>query len=80
MNMNRVLLIIGLVLVTFIGYRYISYSHRTNTKISQFENTFIKNFGDGAVYMGWIGLFIGFIIILESSFEHICPFELFPNP
>ena len=42
--MNRVLLIIGLVLVTFIGYRYISYKNRTNTKISQFENTFIKNF------------------------------------
>lgn len=24
---------------------------------------FIENFGDGSVYMGWIGLFIGFIII-----------------
>ena len=26
-------------------------------------NTFFKDFGDGSVYMGWIGLFIGFIII-----------------
>ena len=24
---------------------------------------FIKNFGDGSVYMGWIGLIIGFITI-----------------
>ena len=24
---------------------------------------FIKNFGDGSVYMGWIGLIIGFIMI-----------------
>ena len=24
---------------------------------------FIKDFGDGSVYMGWIGLFIGFIIV-----------------
>ena len=24
---------------------------------------FFKDFGDGSVYMGWIGLFIGFIII-----------------
>tara|TARA_B100000767_G_C19275830_1_gene333341 strand:- start:127 stop:462 length:336 start_codon:yes stop_codon:yes gene_type:complete len=27
------------------------------------SNAFIKDFGDGSVYMGWIGLFIGFIII-----------------
>ena len=27
------------------------------------SNSFIKDFGDGSVYMGWIGLFIGFIII-----------------
>ena len=27
------------------------------------SKNFIKNFGDGSVYMGWIGLFIGFIII-----------------
>ena len=26
-------------------------------------DTFFKDFGDGSVYMGWIGLFIGFIII-----------------
>ena len=24
---------------------------------------FIKNFGDGSVYMGWIGLILGFIMI-----------------
>ena len=27
------------------------------------SSAFIKDFGDGSVYMGWIGLFIGFIII-----------------
>ena len=26
-------------------------------------DTFFKDFSDGSVYMGWIGLFIGFIII-----------------
>ena len=27
------------------------------------SDTFFKDFGDGSVYMGWIGLFIGFIIV-----------------
>ena len=27
------------------------------------SSNFIKNFGDGSVYMGWIGLMIGIIII-----------------
>ena len=27
------------------------------------SNNFIKNFGDGSVYMGWIGLMIGIVII-----------------
>ena len=27
------------------------------------SNNFIKNFGDGSVYMGWIGLMIGIVMI-----------------
>ena len=27
------------------------------------SNDFIKNFGDGSVYMGWIGLMIGVVLI-----------------
>ncbi len=27
------------------------------------SNKFIKDFGDGSVYMGWVGLLIGFIMI-----------------
>ena len=27
------------------------------------SNDFIKNFGDGSVYMGWIGLMIGIVMI-----------------
>ena len=27
------------------------------------SNKFVKNFGDGAVYMGWVGLMIGLIMI-----------------
>ena len=36
---------------------------------------FIKNFGDGSVYMGWIGLIIGFIMIgnFQADSEKIGP-------
>ena len=30
---------------------------------------FIRNFGDGSVYMGWIGLIIGFIMIGNHHIE-----------
>jgi len=33
------------------------------------SSNFIKNFGDGSVYMGWIGLMIGIIIIGNNYVE-----------
>ncbi len=33
------------------------------------SNNFIKNFGDGSVYMGWIGLIIGIIMIGNHHVE-----------
>ena len=39
------------------------------------SNNFIKNFGDGTVYMGWIGLMIGIVMIgnHHSNTENIGP-------
>ena len=39
------------------------------------SNNFIKNFGDGSVYMGWIGLMIGIVIIgnHHASTENVWP-------
>ena len=39
------------------------------------SNNFIKNFGDGSVYMGWIGLMIGIVIIGNhyANTENIWP-------
>ena len=39
------------------------------------SSNFIKNFGDGSVYMGWIGLMIGIVIIgnHQANTENIWP-------
>ena len=39
------------------------------------SSNFIKNFGDGSVYMGWIGLMIGIVIIgnHHANTENIWP-------
>ncbi len=39
------------------------------------SSNFIKNFGDGSVYMGWIGLMIGIVIIgnHHASTENMWP-------
>ena len=39
------------------------------------SNYFIKNFGDGSVYMGWIGLMIGIVMIgnHQANTENIGP-------
>ena len=39
------------------------------------SNDFIKNFGDGSVYMGWIGLMIGIVMIgnHHANTENIGP-------
>ena len=39
------------------------------------SNNFIKNFGDGSVYMGWIGLMIGIVTIgnFHANTENIWP-------
>ena len=39
------------------------------------SNNFIKNFGDGSVYMGWIGLMIGIVMIgnHQANTENIGP-------
>ena len=42
---------------------FITYPKRQNATFTDQFNHFIKNFGDGSVYMGWIGLIIGFIMI-----------------
>ena len=39
------------------------------------SNNFIKNFGDGTVYMGWIGLMIGIVTIgnFHANTENMWP-------
>ena len=39
------------------------------------SNNFIKNFGDGSVYMGWIGLMIGIVTIgnFHANTENVWP-------
>ena len=48
------------------GFFFFIFKYSEQLFVFSFLNriiTFFKDFGDGSVYMGWIGLFIGFIII-----------------